>query len=240
MPVAVITGANRGIGLELAKAYLTDGWTVYGCCRNPDNAQQLQDVVAGTSGTLKLLKMDVTDYAQIDAAVTTMDDDAVDLLINNAGTADGYGSGAYENVDDPDPMNYNYELWMEVLQVNLLAPTRVTGAFADKLAKAEQPFVVMMSSTLASVSETWSAGRYAYRSSKAGLNVVMRSMGAWLEKRHIAIVSISPGWTKTDMGGPNAQNEPSESAEGVKRVIASLEFENTGSFYNFDGKQMSW
>lgn len=240
MPTILITGANRGLGLEMARQYMADGWSVYGAVREPAKAAALVQLGEDLPGEFHALIMDVTKPQEVDEAAQSIAGVAIDLLVNNAANADGYGTGAYENVDDPDPRNYDYGLWEEILQVNLLAPTRVTGAFSDNLALGSEPVVVMMGSGLSSISNTWQAGRYAYRTSKAALNMMVRSMGEWLEGRGIAIFTLSPGWTRTDMGGPNAVNSVEESVTGMRVVIAQMKLENTGSYLNFDGEDIPW
>src|SRR5262249_39918125 len=114
----------------------------------------------------------------------------IDLLINNAGTVESifYGSGAYEGHDDPDLRNYDFDGWLDLLKTNLLGPARVCGAFVDNLSAGARPVAVNMASTLASIASTWQAGRYAYRTSKAALHMLTRSVGEWYEKRGIILV----------------------------------------------------
>ena len=150
------------------------------------------------------------------------------------------GSGAYEGKDDPDLRNYDFDGWLELLQTNLLGPARVCGAFVDNLAAGEHPVAVNLSSTLASIGSTWQAGRYAYRTSKAALNMLTRSAGEWYQKRGIILVSISPGWTRTEMGGPKATNSAEDSVKGVRNVIAGLTMADTGKFFNFNGQIFPW
>jgi NAD(P)-dependent dehydrogenase (short-subunit alcohol dehydrogenase family) len=163
-------------------------------------------------------------------------------LFNNAGTIEPrfYGSGAYEGHDDPDLRNYDFEGWKSVLDTNLLGPARVCGAFVDHLSLAERPVAVMMSSTLASVSSTWQAGRYAYRTSKAALNMLTRSVGAWYQSKGIIMVSLSPGWTRTEMGGQKATNSIEQSVSQMRETIRGLTLKDAGSFLDYDGKPMPW
>lgn len=238
MPSVLITGANRGIGLELTRQYVGDGWSVYATCRNPDAADELKAI----GGPLRVLAMDVSDLDQVRATAKAMERVAIDVLINNAGTIDAqsYGTVAYEKVDDPDLRNYDYDEWIRVLQTNLLGPARVCGEFVDHLAAGERPIAVMMSSGIGSITNTWQAGRYAYRTSKAGLNMLTRGIGPWYEQQGIIIVSISPGWTRTGMGGSKGVNSAEQAASGVRKVIASATKADTGKFFNFDGSIIPW
>ncbi len=242
MPSLLITGANRGIGLGLVELYLGDQWKVFASCRQPDNALALHQLQQRYGDRLSILKLDVNNQEQIDKAVKTLTGQTIDVLINNAGIVEmeGYGSGAYEGLDDPDLRHYDYQQWQEILTTNVLGPARVTGSFVDNLRTADSGVVVMMVSGLASIANTWQAGRYAYRTSKAALNMLMRSSGEWLESLGITVVAVSPGWTRTEMGGPNATNSVEQSAAGVKTVIAGITEKDAGKFLNFDGTTLPW
>lgn len=242
MPTVLITGASRGIGLEFARQYAADGWTVHATCRDQNRAGRLTEAAAAAKGNIRIVEMDVDNKAQVFAVADRLRGTPIDVLINNAGIVDkvGYGSGAYEGHDDPDLRNYDFDGWIDILRTNVLGPARVCGAFVDHLAAGERPVAVNMVSLLASIEKTWQAGRYAYRTSKAALNMLTRSAGEWYEKKGIILVSISPGWTRTDMGGPKATNSVEQAVGGVRKVIASLKREDTGKFFNFDGSILPW
>ena len=247
MATLIITGANRGIGLGLVKVYLENHWRVIATCRNPETATELMTLKEKYVEKISIVTMDVNDQTQIDAALKRVNGVPIDLLINNAGSVEmeKYGSGAYEKIDgipidDPDLRKYDYEEWESVLRTNILGPARVTGSFIDNLKQPEHSIVVMMTSGLASVSNTWQAGRYAYRTSKAALNMLMRSSGEWLESYGITAVAISPGWTRTDMGGPNASNSIEQAANGIFQVITGISSDDAGKFLNFDGTTLPW
>ncbi|MEE2999074.1 MAG: SDR family oxidoreductase [Pseudomonadota bacterium] len=247
MATLLITGGNRGIGLGLVKVYLANEWKVLATCRDLKGAKELNNLGEKYGDKLSVISMDVNNQEQIDATVKSINDIPIDLLINNAGAVEmaKYGSGAYEKIngvpiDDPDLRKYDYQEWEHVLRTNVLGPARITGSFIENLKKPDHGIVVMMTSGLASVSNTWQAGRYAYRTSKAALNMLMRSAGEWLESYGITTVAISPGWTRTDMGGPNATNSIEESANGVYQVITKISPEDAGKFLNFDGTTLPW
>jgi len=247
MTTVLITGANRGIGLGLVKVYLKNGWQITATCRSPKTAFELISLKDQYNDQISIIEMDVNNQNQIDTAVKSLDGVPIDLLINNAGAVEmeKYGSGAYEMVDgkpidDPDLRKYDYAQWEDVLRTNILGPARITGSFVDNLGASDRGIVVMMTSGLASISNTWQGGRYAYRTSKAGLNMLMRSSGEWLENMGVTAVAISPGWTRTDMGGPNAANSTEESSEGVYQVISGITSEDAGKFLNFDGTTLPW
>jgi NAD(P)-dependent dehydrogenase (short-subunit alcohol dehydrogenase family) len=243
MRSVMVTGASRGIGLEFVRQHLADGWQVYATCRKAVGAEQLKTLESNGRGQIHILEMDVTDAAQVKVVAERLKGKPIDVLINNASTVEPIfygGRGAYEGTDDPDLRNYDFDAWLEVLRTNVLGPARVCGAFVDNLTAGERPVAVNISSTLASIASTWLAGRYAYRTSKAALNMLTRSIGEWYAKRGIILVSISPGWTRTEMGGPKATNSAEDSVKGVRNVIAGLTMAETGKFFNFNGQPMPW
>ena len=242
MPTVLITGSNRGLGYEFVRQFLGKGWNVIATCRNPDEAEDLITLEKQFGDCLRIKTLDVNSDQSVQSLASRLSGEPIDLLINNAGIVDreAYGSGAYEGIDDPDLKNYDFDQWMEVIKTNLLSPARVTSAFRPHLEAAQNPIAVMMGSTLASIELTEDPGRYSYRTSKAALNSLMRSMSAWLKPRGITCTTISPGWTRTEMGGPKAHNSLEESVSGVMKVIASLTSDDAGKFFNFDGSEIPW
>ena len=236
MPSVLITGANRGIGLELARQYAADGWAVHACCRHP----QAADALRALGGDVTFHRMDVDEPTEIAAVAAELGATPLDLLINNAGIIDNYGVGVAEGKDDPDIRTYDFGLWEQVMRTNLYAPARMTGAFLANLAKADRPVVVMVGSGLSSIANTRQGGRYAYRTSKAALNMLTRGFAAWLEPEGVIVVSIAPGWTRTDLGGPSAPNPVDRSVAGMRKTIAGLTMEKTGTYWDWDGKSLPW
>jgi NAD(P)-dependent dehydrogenase (short-subunit alcohol dehydrogenase family) len=177
MPSALITGTNRGLGLEFARQYLAEGWQVYVTCRDPDSASELQRLADASDDKLQILALDVTDPASVKSAAAQLDGQAIDLLLNNAGIGGPRGQ-TIGNID--------YEAWMKVLDVNTMGPMRVSEAFVDHVAKSERKLIVTLTSGMGSLADNISGGSIAYRSSKAAVNMVMRSLaidlalrGAW-------------------------------------------------------------
>jgi NAD(P)-dependent dehydrogenase (short-subunit alcohol dehydrogenase family) len=239
----MVTGGSRGIGLELARQYLADGWQIYATCRNPAGAEQLKKLELNGRGQIHVMEMDVTDAAEVMIVAERLKGRPIDILINNAGTVEPgfYGKRtAYAGKDDPDLRNYDFDGWLEVLKTNVLGPARVCGAFVDNLAAGSGPVAVNISSAVASIANTWQAGIYGYRTSKAALNMLTRSVGEWYAKCGIIVVSISPGWTRTELGGPTATNSVEDSVTGVRDVIAGLTMADTGKFFNFNGQTIPW
>jgi NAD(P)-dependent dehydrogenase (short-subunit alcohol dehydrogenase family) len=231
MPSVLITGANRGLGLEFARQYAADGWGVYAASRNPAAAEQLRGLAQQAPDRFTLVAMDVTDAESIRTAARQLRDTAIDVLINNAGIS-GAGGQVTGKVD--------YESWARVLDVNMMGPLRVTEAFVDQLARSERRLVVTITSGMSSLSDNTSGGSIAYRSSKAGVNMVMRSAALDLAPRGISCVVVNPGWVKTDMGGPGARLTAQQSVAALRRLIETFGPAHSGKFYNYDGREYPW
>jgi NAD(P)-dependent dehydrogenase (short-subunit alcohol dehydrogenase family) len=226
----LITGANRGLGLEFTRQYLADGWRVYAACRDPASASELRRLTEG-SDKLQILAVDVTDQASINAAAVELDDQAIDLLLNNAGIIGPRGQ-TIGNID--------YEAWAEVFAVNTMGPMRVSEAFVEHVARSDRKLIVTLTSGVGSLADNTSGGSIVYRSSKAAVNMVMRSLAIDLAPRGITCVVVNPGWVRTEMGGPNASLEPSESISRLRRLIATLGPEQSGKFFNHTGHEYPW
>ena len=231
MPVALITGANRGLGFEFSRQYLADSRRVFATCRDPAAADQLQHLAKSSGGKLTILEMDVTDSASVRNAAAEINDVAIDVIINNAGIA-GVSGQRLGHID--------YDSWARVFNVNTMGPLRVLEAFVDHMARGERKLVVSITSGMGSLADNTSGGSIAYRSSKAALNMVMRSAAIDLAPRGIVCVLINPGWVKTDMGGPSATLTPRESVTAMRRLIMRLGPNQSGRFYHYDGSEYPW
>ena len=240
MPTLLVTGANRGIGLELVRQYLDGGWNVVATCRKPEGADALNSLKDSAGGRLSIERMDVDNGAEVNAVAESLSGAPIDLLINNAGIIDNYGQGVAEGGDDPDLKNTDTDEWLGILKTNVVAPGRITGAFADNVAASEKKLVVMMTSGLGSIANTEQGGRYAYRTSKAALNMLTRNAGAWLGEREIIVISMAPGWTRTDLGGPSAPTSVEDAVAGMRAIFDKLTLAETGTYWNFDGQQLPW
>jgi inorganic pyrophosphatase len=222
--VVVVTGANRGIGLEFARQLTAAGATVVGTARRPDAAAEL----AATGA--RVLPLDVTDAASVAAFAAAVGDAPVDLLINNAGVMSRQSLGA----NAPD-----FELVQRALDVNLVGPMRVTQALLPNLLAGGGGQVVNVSSVLGSLERNTSGGFLGYRESKAGLNMFTRSLAA--EQPTLVCVAVHPGWVRTDMGGPSAPVTPEQSVGGLLKVIAGLGADDSGRFFQgTDGEELPW
>jgi NAD(P)-dependent dehydrogenase (short-subunit alcohol dehydrogenase family) len=226
----VITGASRGIGLELARQYGDAGDRVYAYARSPESAEALNTLSAGSGGGVTVHRMDVGDGSSIETGARVLGDQPLDVLINNAGVVGGKVQ-SLQQIDFDD--------WIDAFKVMTIGPFRVVQAFLQNLKAAEHPKILTVTSQLAA--STWPMGGfYAYASAKAGVNKVMQALALDLKGENIAVAMVHPGWVKTDMGGPNAQITPEESASGIRRVVEGLSPAETGRFYKWNGEGHSW
>ena len=231
MGSVLVTGANRGLGLEFARQYAADGWEVHAACREPGEARELRELSAGSGGRVRVVGLDVTDSASVRAAAMQLADTPIDLLINNAGV----GSPRGQRIGELD-----YAAWQRVLDVNTLGPMRVTEAFLENLERGVQKKVVTLTSGMGSIGDNSSGGSYAYRSSKAAVNMVVKSLSIDLRPRGIICIVMNPGWVRTDMGGSGGTLAPAESIAAMRKVIAGLKPADSGKFLNYTGKAYAW
>jgi NAD(P)-dependent dehydrogenase (short-subunit alcohol dehydrogenase family) len=228
MATIVITGANRGIGFSLTKAYAEAGDRVFAWCRDPGRADKLNLLAKDSGGAVTVVEADVTDGASIDRAASATQDAPVDLLLNVAGIV----------FAENGPEDRNFDNWRKSFEVMTIGPFRVTQALLPNLSRAKGK-VVSVSSHLGASSKD-NGGLYSYGAAKAGLNRVMKSLAVDLKDRGIAVAVVHPGFVQTDMGGPNADITPMESAMGIKAVASKLTTDNTGSFFKWNGEPHPW
>ena len=231
MPSVLITSANRGLGLEFAAQYLSAGWRVYASCRQPQAAKELTDLANRRAERITILAMDVTRQESIAGAAASLRGQAIDLLINSAGIL----GGPHQRTGQVD-----YESWSQVLDVNTLGPMRVTETFIEHLARSDRKLVVTITSGMGSIADNTSGGSIAYRSSKAAVNMTMRSAAIDLRDRGIVCVVVNPGWVRTDMGGPNATLSVEASVSAMRRLIDTLGLAQSGKFFNYEGREYPW
>jgi NAD(P)-dependent dehydrogenase (short-subunit alcohol dehydrogenase family) len=227
MPTVFITGANRGLGFEFAKQYAADGWRVIAACRDPAKAEALSAV----EGDVQVETMDVDDDASVASLSDKLKDEAIDLLINNAGI---YGP-KHLSAEDMD-----YEAWGRVLRTNSMSPFRVTMAFLQQVRNSDQKIIATLSSKMGSLNENQDGGEYIYRSSKAALNAALKGLSYDLADTGIRIMLMHPGWASTDMGGPSAPLLPADGVAGLRKVLAGIKDGETGVFYDYNGGELAW
>ena len=225
----LITGANRGIGLELARRYAEDGDTVFAFCRSPQSADKLNALAEQCGGRVRVHAMDVADERSIKTAAGAVGDLPIDILINNAGVRGG-SNQSLEHTDTAE--------WIEAFRVMTIGPFRVVQTFLGNLRAAKNAKIMSVSTQIAAT--TWpTGGFYSYASTKAALNRVMLSMARDL-KDQVIVAMIHPGWVRTDMGGPSADIASEESAAGIRKVIASLTRADSGKFFKWNGEIHPW
>ena len=224
MPAVLVTGASRGLGLELSRQYAADGWKVIGTVRDATAKRTL----AGLGVDARIV--DVADRKSIVRLAAGLEGVPIDVLVCNAGI---------HGPKDVPLGKLDYSIWEEVLRVNVLGAAAMAEALVENIAAGERKAIVMMSSRMGSIGES-RGGEYVYRSSKAALNMVGKTLALDLARRGITVVSISPGWVRTDMGGEDAPLAPEISVRGVRRVIEGLSLEQSGKFFNHDGSAIAW
>jgi NAD(P)-dependent dehydrogenase (short-subunit alcohol dehydrogenase family) len=232
-PTVLITGANRGIGLELARQYAERGWNVVATARDPAVAAELR-AVSAQHPALVIEALDVTDHAQIDALALKYQGRPIDILLNNAGI-----SGGHENAKLGQ---MNYDAYYKVHAVNVVGPVKMTEAFLANVAASGQKKIINITSGQGSIAKTWGCC-YFYRSSKAALNMMMRNISIDLKPKGITVGLISPGFVKTDMTAGidlPMMITPQESAAAVIKVIDSYDLSKTGTFLEHDGREWPW
>jgi len=227
MPSVLITGANRGLGLEFTRQYAADGWRVFAACRDPAGARDL----AAVEGDVSAETLDVDDGLQVAALANKLSGQPIDVLINNAGIYGPKGVTRDTVV---------YDAWGQVFRTNAMSPLAVSAAFAANVAQGGQKKIITLSSIMGSIAENDSSGDFIYRSSKAAVNAVMKSLAGDLKSEGITVAVLHPGWVRTDMGGPDAAIEAPESVTGMRAVIAGLKESDSGRFLNYDGTEIPW
>lgn len=219
----LITGANRGIGLELARQLAGRGDRVIATCRNPDGAHQLRATGA------RVERLDVTDPETVAAAAAAVDH-GLDLLINNAGVGvRGAALGEFE-----------YERFRRFFEVNTLGALRVTEAFLPHLREGDRRVIANITSRMGSIADNTSGGSYEYRASKAALNMATRSLSIDLGGEGFTCMVLHPGWVRTDMGGASAPLSARDSAAGLIRLLDGADDELSGGFYDHSGQLLPW
>ena len=232
--IILITGANRGIGLALTGELLKAGHEVLAATRKPEKARDLWKLREEHGASLEVLQMDVTSDESIEAEALNVGATkrGLDVLVNNA--------AVFPEEGDESIFDMKIEHFREAFETNVLGVIRVTRAFVPLLEKGTNPRIVNISSGAGSVSAKDDYRCYAYAASKAALNMVTRGLAAEFRPRGICVVAMTPGWVKTDMGGPNAPLRPEESARAIARTITTLTMEKTSLFLERTGGEVAY
>ncbi len=224
MPTVLITGASRGLGLEFCRQYAVEGWQVIAVCRRPAEAAELARL------GVRVEAADVADPVSVQDLARRLAGQPIDVLINNAGVF-----GGRQSLGDVDLAD-----WQQVLAVNCLGPYVMAEAFLPHLEAGGRKLLANVTSQMGSIADNSSGGYYAYRSSKAALNAVVKSLSIDLRPRGIAAILLHPGWVQTDMGGPGAPLTPPESVRGMRAVIDGAGMAQSGRFLGYDGQDIPW
>ena len=230
MPTLLITGANRGIGLELCNQYLTEGWEVHACCRNPKKAKALNKL-ADKNKALIVHELEVTNYEQMGALKKALKGKPVDILLNNAGVH-AMGASQFGKTDN--------KAWEEAVAVNLVSPMKMMEHFVENVAISDKKIIASMSSKMGSMDDNGSGGAYAYRATKAALNAVMVSAAHDLRHLDITALILHPGWVRTDMGGPHGEISVEQSCAMLRRILGECDITDSGKFFDIDGSVIPW
>lgn len=230
MAVYLITGTNRGIGVELVRQALAQGHEVIATAREPQSVTVLTDL-AGQHEALTLLPLDLGSESSITALAAQLRDRPVDVLINNAGV---YGPR------DADFGNLRTDDWLQVLNINLVAPVLLTQALMPNLLLGTERRIAFMSSKMGSIGDNGSGGSYIYRTAKSALNQAVKSLAVDLQPEQFIVLSLHPGWVRTDMGGPNGLIDTETSANGLLSVIQQARPVDSGAFIAYDNTRIPW
>jgi len=226
MATWVITGANRGLGLEFAKQLLAAGHTIIAGVRRPEDMEFHHEHMI-------VHELDVASTASVEAFARNVrsSTDSIDVLVNNAGRMDG----RWQSLEEVDP-----EISLDVLNVNTIGPLRVSKALWPLLQGAQQTKVANISSLMGSIEDCMSGRSYAYRTSKTGLNMITKILAVEGQHDNISVTSYHPGWAKTDMGGERAPVPVSVSVKGLIELINEQTQERSGRFYEYTGDELPW
>jgi len=222
MPAILITGANRGLGLEFVRQYAADGWRVIGTVRDPLSGRAASDAGA------EVYVADVSDPNSIQRLKGGLGDLELDIVLNNAGI---YGEKQSFGAVDADA-------FMKTIRTNTLGPLKMAEAFAGNL--VGRKIIASVSSLMGSIAENTSGNWYGYRASKAALNMVMKGLSLDLKEQGVTAIALSPGWVRTDMGGPDAPLDAPTAVAGMRAVLAKVSLNDSGKFFHFDGRELPW
>lgn len=231
MKTVLITGANRGIGLEHTKAFVSRGIRVFAAARSPEDADDLNALAAGHAGKITVLRYDAADPESPALLKAILGDTPIDLLLANAGAMGG-SNQSFGSVDIDDVL--------QLVRVNALAPLQLAEALAENVARSSRKLIAFQSSKMGSIDDNTSGGYYAYRISKAALNMVAKGISSDLSSRGVIAVALHPGWVKTRMGGAGAPVAVQQCVAGQQRLFDKLTMADSGHFFNYDGTELPW
>jgi NAD(P)-dependent dehydrogenase (short-subunit alcohol dehydrogenase family) len=230
MNTILITGANRGLGLEMVNQYAQDGWRVLACCRSPSQADKLH-CIKEANPQIEVFELDVTDPISINRLTNQIRNVPVDILMNNA----GIWGPQNQNFGATHPLT-----WIGAFKVNTIAPLFLAETLMSQIEKSELKTIANIVSDMASITLNTSGGVYIYRSTKAALNAITKSLAIDLKDKNIKVIALHPGSVKTDMGGSDAKMTPEESVKGIKTFLSQLSMKESGTFMGYNGEKLTW
>jgi NAD(P)-dependent dehydrogenase (short-subunit alcohol dehydrogenase family) len=229
MPSILITGANRGLGLEFAKQYAEAGYRVFATARDPSAAKELAGLAKAKS-SVSVHALETVDPASIASLAGELKDQPIDILLNNAGVM-GPSRQSLGTVEAQG--------MLDTFRVNAVAPLMLVQAFLPNVESSHKKLLAAITSGMGSISDT-GGGSYAYRASKAALNMTFKNLAVDLKSRGVTAIVINPGWVQTDMGGNSAPVKTSDSIAGMRKVFDKLTLEDSGKFLDFRGGTWEW
>jgi NAD(P)-dependent dehydrogenase (short-subunit alcohol dehydrogenase family) len=231
MKTVLITGANRGIGLEHVRRFAERGAHVFATARSPADAKELKALAAAQEGRIEMLAYDASDAEAPARLEAVLGDTPLDLLFANAG-AGGGNSQSFGSVDVDNVL--------QLIRINALAPLKLVEALADNVARSQRKLIAFQSSLMGSVGDNSAGGYYAYRLAKGALNMIAKGVANELAPRGVIAVALHPGWVRTRMGGEGAPVSVDECVAGQQRLLDSLTPNDSGRFFNYDGTELPW
>lgn len=239
MPTVLITGANRGIGLEFVNQYAAEGWRVIACCRDPqgESADDLRAIAEGADGRVTLEAMDMLDHASIEAVAKKYGGTAIDVLLNNAGII-----GPVPIQDHLDAQHFgtiDYDVWDTVIRTNTFAPIKMAETFLDHVLAGEQKKIITLSSTVGSFQEDVTPA-FCYCTSKTAVTKAVQLLSEALKDKNVIAMAFCPGHVKTRMGVGGATVEIPDSVSGMRGLIAGFTMDDTATFRRFNGDTVAW
>jgi len=237
MKTVLITGGNRGLGLEFVKQYSQLGYKIIVTCRNPNEAKELNTLKENSKTDIKIHTLDVTNHEEIDLLSKSLSNKPIDIIINNAGIIGPFP--IFEHIEKQRFTTMDYTVWEKVLRTNLFGPVKISESFLENIKNGQEKKIIFISSTVGSINEGKESA-YAYATSKTALNKAISLMAENLKNENIHVLALCPGYVKTRMNAGGANLETDESIKGMIKQIDSLDESNTGTFIRFNGELITW
>ena len=233
----LVTGANRGLGLEFTKQILQAGNNVYAACRNINDIEDLDLLFSEYKDKLIVVNLDINDHDSILSLSNRLKDVSIDVMINNAGTI---GPLPYfENTFKQHYGTIDYDVWSDVFKTNLFGPVKMAETFLENIENGNDKKMIFISSVVGSIADDHQKA-FAYATSKTALNKSVALLADILKEKEVKVLAMCPGYVKTRMNGGGANLEPEESIEGMLEQIEKLDIESSGSFVRYNGERINW